>query len=423
MQGIHTECWEILKMNDHLNDWWSKNSAKCGDKGFSQCYLDSAGLITWNCDVLSLSTCTPPPSGQGAKYNSYQEFYVIWNIYTINQYFANYHQALLNGQAEAIGVVGQIVQTVAPPEDVNPKTPLFGPIFGATFGLFSAVATLAPPGAGAFIAAALMGVAGGTPVGVVNLLFPKSSRDPVAWQDISASLSGFVDDYQKNVGAAVSLIQKDFDTFYGVTNQGAFCARVADSLPDKTSFMYRELMKWTFNQAVQARGFFSIKNPGVDPKKLEAETGNFKCGDYDGYGVCKDNKYIYFDGTDSYGMARARDVGADFFPGVLQVAFDKNWTTPKELYVDAQACAFKAEEAQTNATELDTGCASNTPVCVVDMGVNLDTALSQHNPGSMFTNCPPMLGWGVDYWNNKAYVPFSYLGPLLHANEIVHNES
>lgn len=104
-----------------------------------------------------------------------------------------------------------------------------------------------------------MGVAGGTPVGVVNLLFPKSSRDPVAWQDISASLSGFVDDYQKNVGAAVSLIQKDFDTFYGVTNQGAFCARVADSLPDKTSFMYRELMKWTFNQAVQARGFFSIK--------------------------------------------------------------------------------------------------------------------------------------------------------------------
>lgn len=56
-------------------------------------------------------------------------------------------------------------------------------------------------------------------------------------------------------------------------------------------------------------------------------------------------------------MARARDVGADFFPGVLQVAFDKNWTTPQELYIDAQGCAFKAEEEQTNATELDTGCA------------------------------------------------------------------
>lgn len=96
----------------------------------------------------------------------------------------------------------------------------------------------------------------------------------------------------------------------------------------------------------------------MDPKKLETETGNFKCGDYDDYGVCKDNKYIYFDGTDSYGMARARDVGADFFPGVLQVAFDKNWTTPHELYVDAQGCAFKAEaDTQTNATELDMGCA------------------------------------------------------------------
>lgn len=60
-------------------------------------------------------------------------------------------------------------------------------------------------------------------------------------------------------------------------------------------------------------------------------------------------------------MARARDVGADFFPGVLQVAFDKNWTTPKELYVDAQACQFKAEEEQTNATELDMGCAVSKP--------------------------------------------------------------
>lgn len=96
----------------------------------------------------------------------------------------------------------------------------------------------------------------------------------------------------------------------------------------------------------------------MDPKKLETETGNFKCGDYDDYGVCKDNGYIYFDGTDSYGMARARDVGADFFPGVLSVAFEKNWTTPQELYVDAQGCAFKAEsQEQTNATELDMGCA------------------------------------------------------------------
>lgn len=96
----------------------------------------------------------------------------------------------------------------------------------------------------------------------------------------------------------------------------------------------------------------------MDPKKLETETGNFKCGDYDDYGVCKDNGYIYFDGTDSYGMARARDVGADFFPGVLSVAFEKNWTTPQELYLDAQGCAFKAEsQEQTNATELDMGCA------------------------------------------------------------------
>jgi hypothetical protein len=105
----------------------------------------------------------------------------------------------------------------------------------------------------------LFGAVGGTPVGLVNLLFPKSTVNPVKWQDLSASLSGFVDDYQKNVGAAVTFIQKDFDTFYKVTHEGAFCTRISDSMPEKTSFLYRELMKWTFNQAVQARGFFSIK--------------------------------------------------------------------------------------------------------------------------------------------------------------------
>ncbi|POS71604.1 hypothetical protein DHEL01_v210001 [Diaporthe helianthi] len=410
-------------MNDHLNDWWSKNSAKCGDKGFSQCYLDAAGMITWTCDLLSLSTCTPPPSGRAASYQSYQEFYTIWNIYTLNQYFANYHQALLNGQAEAIGVVGKIVDVVSPPKNVNPGTPFFGPIFGGTFGLLSGFAAFAAPGVAAFMAASMVGAVGGTPVGLVNLLFPKSTMTEVKWQDISASLSDFVDQYQKNVGEAATLIQKDFNTFYGVTHQGAFSAKISDSLPEKTSFLYRELMKWTFNQAVQARRFFTIKNPGVDPAKLENETSHFTCGGYDKYGFCNDNKYIFYDGKDSYGMARSRDVGADFFPDVLQVAFDRNWTTPQELFLDAQKCAFMVEvEQQANATELNIGCASNTPVCEVDMAVDVKNAIATYNAGPMFTNCPPMLGWGVSRSDNAAYIPFSYLGPLLKASDVVHNE-
>lgn len=47
------------------------------------------------------------------------------------------------------------------------------------------------------------------------------------------------------------------------------------------------------------------------------------------------------------------------------------------------------------------------------MNVDVNTALITRDPGPMFLNCPPMNGWGVDYWNDKAYVPYSYLGPLL----------
>ena len=118
---------------------------------------------------------------------------------------------------------------------------------------------MAAPGVATFLATGLVGGLGGFPIGLANLLFPKTTVETVKWEDISASLSGFVDDYQKNVGAAASLIQKDFDTFYAVTQEGAFCNRLRESLPEKTSFLYRELVKWTFNQAAQARGFFSIK--------------------------------------------------------------------------------------------------------------------------------------------------------------------
>ncbi|OHW96845.1 hypothetical protein CSPAE12_04432 [Colletotrichum incanum] len=417
--GILPECWETLEMNNHLNDWWSKNSARCksANKGFAQCYLDTAGLITWSCDFIALNGCTPPPSGRDDEYASYQEFYVIWNIYAINLFFTNYHQALLQGQATAIGAVAEIVKVVAPPTDKNPNTPLFAPIYAVSLGQFAALAPLLGNYVGAsMLFASLLGALGGG-AGLFNILFPTSKQYQVPWEGLSASLSEHVNDFQKHVGEALTKIQTDFDTFYAITSNGGFSQKLNTNLPENTDFMYHNLLKWTFNQALQQADYFAVKNPGVDPRKIPIDP--YDCTNLDTYSTCGP---IWYDGKDSYGLTRANDIGMDRMKEILDAAFSKNWTTPHELYIDAQSCRGKNGSESFDVRDLSLSCVSNLPVCEFNFDYNPYQSLNtRYNPPE-FTNCPNQRGWGTPpFYSDDAGVPLSYLGPFLMSG-VIYNE-
>ncbi|KAK1985870.1 hypothetical protein LZ30DRAFT_707312 [Colletotrichum cereale] len=417
--GIQPACWETLQMNNHLNDWWSKNSARCNstNRGFAQCYLDTAGLITWSCDFIAMNGCTPPPSGRADEYASYHEFYVIWNIYAINLFFTNYHAALLQGQAAAIGAVAEIVKVVAPPVTKNPKTPIFAPIFGATLAQFAALGPLLGSSIGAsIIFASLIGTIGQT-AGVYNALFPKTDVNQVSWEQLSATLSDNVNEYQKNVGVALTKIQTDFNLFYELTSTGAFSQRLSNNLPANTDFMYHNLLKWTFNQALQQNDYFAVKNPGVDPRKVPIDP--YDCSKLDGSGTCGP---IWYDGMDSYGLTRASDIGMDRMEEILDVAFAKNWTTPKELYIDAQSCRGKNASEAFDVTDLSLSCVSNIPVCEFNFDYNPYEEVIYHTNPTQFVNCPNQEGWGVPpYWSTDVGVPLTYLGPFLMSG-VIYNE-
>ncbi|KAF4819672.1 hypothetical protein CGCSCA5_v004410 [Colletotrichum siamense] len=417
--GILPECWQVLEMNNHLNHWWSNNSARCeaSKKGFAQCYLDSAGLISWQCDFVALNACTPPPSGRDAGYASYQEFYVIWNIYAINLFWTNYHSSLLQGQASAIGSVAEIVKTVAPPTTKNPKTPLFSPIYLVGLGQFAALAPLLGGSvAASMIFASLIGVLGGGS-GLFNLLFPQKTVYDVPWEGLSDALGTNVNEFQKNVGAALTEIQTNFDTFYALTSNGGFSQRLKTNLPEDTDFMYHNLKKWVFNQALQQAGYFAVKNPGVDPREIPIDP--YDCSKLDDKMTCGP---IWFDGKDSYGLAKANDIGMDRMKEILDVAFSKNWTTPSELYIDAQSCRGKNGSEAFDVKDLTLSCVSNLPVCEFNFDYNpYETTWARVNP-PQFTNCPNMRGWGVPpYWSNDAGVPLTYIGPFLMSG-VIYNE-
>ncbi|KAK1990782.1 hypothetical protein LX36DRAFT_663907 [Colletotrichum falcatum] len=409
--GIQMGCWEALQMNQYLNDWWANNGQRCNstNKGFAQCYLDTAGLITWSCDFISLNGCTPPPSGRPDDYASNQEFYVVWNIYAINLFFTNYHAALMQGQAAAIGQVAEIVKVVAPPKKLNPHTPIFAPIFGTSLAQFAALGPFLGASVPASIAfASIVGTFGNT-AGVYNALFPVTMVYQVSWEDLSAKLSDNVAEFQKNVGVALTKIQTEFDLFYEMTSSGAFSQKLSNNLPENTDFMYHNLLKWTLNQALADMDYFVVKNPGVDPRLIPIDA--YDCSKLDEYGTCGP---IWYDGKDSYGLARAADIGMDAMQGLLSTVFQKNWTTPRELYIDAQSCQGKNASEAFDVQDLSLSCVSNLPVCEFNWDYNPYEDLYWQNSPAEFLNCPNQKGWGAPkYVSTEAGVPLTYLGPFL----------
>ncbi|GKT64924.1 hypothetical protein ColTof4_07321 [Colletotrichum tofieldiae] len=198
--------------------------------------------------------------------------------------------------------------------------------------------------------ASLVGALGGG-AGLFNVLFPTSKQYQVPWEGLSASLSEHVNDFQKNVGEALTKIQTDFDTFYAITSNGGFSQKLNTNLPENTDFMYHNLLKWTLNQALQQADYFAVKNPGVDPRKIPIDP--YDCTNLDTYSTCGP---IWYDGKDSYGLTRANDIGMDRMKEILDAAFSKNWTTPHELYIDAQSCRGKNGSESFDVKDLTLSC-------------------------------------------------------------------
>lgn len=75
--------------------------------------------------------------------------------------------------------------------------------------------------AASMVFASLTGALGGG-AGLFNILFPTKQVQEVPWEGLSAALSENVNEYQKNVGEALTKIQTDFDTFYSLVSNGGF---------------------------------------------------------------------------------------------------------------------------------------------------------------------------------------------------------
>jgi hypothetical protein len=134
------ECWVELEVEKYLLDWWATNEAYCGTLGFTQCFLKNNRYPGLTCDEITVDTC--PPIDTNGDFDSQQQFYALWNIYAIHQFFTQYSQALSNCVSLVAGQIGDIVYTVNPPKDAKVSKNLIAIILGAAVGEFGAAKDL-----------------------------------------------------------------------------------------------------------------------------------------------------------------------------------------------------------------------------------------------------------------------------------------
>ena len=213
LNGIASSCWDTLGMTQYTQDWWTKNSAACAGLGFSTCFLELHNLGTRDCTGIKPGACPVPDA---PKNGSAQDFYILYNIYSINQVFNSLYTAVGNANTLASESIGAIIELLNPTRP--PKNLLLNDLLTA---LSAGLALI--PGAESGIINLVVHAAQQAP-GVVKYLFPVGTTETQInqWASISNEVGTLVQTYQTNVSQIIPAINNDVTNFIAYASTGGF---------------------------------------------------------------------------------------------------------------------------------------------------------------------------------------------------------
>ncbi|KAF2772512.1 hypothetical protein EJ03DRAFT_186636 [Teratosphaeria nubilosa] len=311
--GLQSECWEFLNMTGYLQEWVAVNGSGAGIEkdGFAQAYLKWSGQNTLTCNLITSDTCTQPLST--ATYQSHQQFYALWNIFAVYQFFNQYSTALTASQSLASSKLGQIVDKVAPPVEHITSTPEWYTNFGV--GLYYAAIFVGPAFTAAEASAGISALASAImngiwaaratpPLGTVTQGYTQTAQQRVqTLANVGGDLADLVSQWQKQVVDEVAAMQNNIESFLALTSPGGFSERVTISLPQQSTVLYKSLELFTLAEALTASGVIIAKSTGIDPREVATATGEIQCPGFGPAGNCYDyfydtankNTYVFHD--------------------------------------------------------------------------------------------------------------------------------
>ncbi|KAH6954230.1 hypothetical protein FAVG1_02297 [Fusarium avenaceum] len=410
--GLKAECWKALDMNKYITDWVAENGTKaeCDTLGFAQCYLQFNGFTGLTCNLITSDTCPPFSTKNVEKYDSNQQFYALWNIYTIYQFFNQYSAALTSGASLAGQTIDSIVAKVAPPVEANTPTSDLMNILGSTLGIVSIFTGLVPGDAGVAVGFIRGGLAAAFDLsgklGKTLVQTQTANSRFIQLGDIGASLAKLVEQYQQNLLDTVKEVQGDHTLFLAACQEGGFSQRVTTSLTIQASTLYRQLQLFILSNALKANGIVSSRSTGLNALDVAKNTDAISCDGLSPGGNCN-QWWIDADAGNTYALHNPNDW-RNTQVELTQAIHDNGWADLAQV--------FKIEDCAGKGPEFD----SKT------LGV---TCLAAHNwcewnyqdtPGAarteaQFKNCDNDKAWGTlcGSFQNGLDIPESYLGPLL----------
>ncbi|KAL8733017.1 MAG: hypothetical protein Q9166_002415 [cf. Caloplaca sp. 2 TL-2023] len=337
--GVNSRCWELLGLTDYTKAWWTANSTRCAaETGFSTCFLQVHNLGLSDCTGIKPNSCPDPIVGGYTP----QDWYILYNIYTINQVLYSLYTAIGNANTLASESVGAIVELLNPPEQNNLlEKNLFGAL---TIGL----ALL--PGAGG-IAGTLIRTAQQLP-SVGTLLFPVGTTDTRVsqWASLANELSIIVQQYQKSVSEIIPTVNNDVNHFVAFASTGNFSINPLPDMSDQSDYLLRGLLcqfpyrltTFIIGKALEANNIHLNRAVNVDVHEIQTtQAGSLAfdtgCGDgYDDKGICAN---YWFDSANkiTYTLDDYKNM-AKSYHDQMEKMFG-NWTTGDLLFGGAARCA------------------------------------------------------------------------------------
>ncbi|KAL4727881.1 hypothetical protein ACLX1H_004576 [Fusarium chlamydosporum] len=387
--GLKAECWKALDMNKYITDWVAENGTKanCEELGFAQCYLQFNGFTGLTCNLITSDTCPPFSTKNVEKYESNQQFYALWNIYTVYQFFNQYSQALSNGASLAGQTIDAIVGKVAPPVEANTPTSEVMNVLGSTLGIVSMFTGLIPGDAGigaGFVRggiAAAFDLAGklGKP-----LKLTQTANDRfIQLGQMGASLAKLVESYQQNLLDSVKTIQGDHELFLAACGEGGFSQRVTTSLTIQASTLYRQLQLFILSSALKANGIVSSRSTGINAMDVAKDTGAISCDGLSPGGNCN-QWWIDAEAKNTYAFHNPNDWRNTHIDLTMAI-HDEGWADLAEVF-KIEDCAGKAPEF--DGKTLGVTCLATHGFCEWHYGN------TPQESGKQFENCDNDKKWG-----------------------------
>ncbi|KAH9843461.1 hypothetical protein Tdes44962_MAKER07358 [Teratosphaeria destructans] len=425
--GLQMECWDYLNMTGYIREWVAENGTEAGvaDKGFAQAYLSWSGYTGQTCNLITSETCTSPET-KDTEYMNHQQFYVLWNIYAVHQFFNQYTAALTSSLPIAASRLGKIVDLVAPDVEHNTAAHHWWEVMtlllfyltifvGPTSWMISEVANIAA-------AAILNGVwaARATPsLAKIYQGYTQTAQTRFYnLANIENDLGDMVSAQQKRISDEVRAAQDDVDSFLALTSPGGFSERVTVDVTDQSASLYKAMELFTLTEAMKANGVVIAKSPNTDPRYFDAVRKQIKCPGFGPAGNCYN--FWYDTATNAtYAFHNPRSAVQNYTE-LINFIWDNK-------IVEDMAEIFKVEDCSGKEPSLDKGatavkCAMNAKVCEYDYPKypdDFDETTLQYAVANQFRNCGKDTSWGrhCDGWlltGEKFHLPFSYLGPLLY---------